>query len=545
LGSGNNDENALTLPDGTVVEEVNEGGDPNNPATCAIAAASKSYVGCDFWPTQTTNKVHEEFSFAVVVANGGTSPAQVTVQGGALAMATAYTVEPQGLTVIELPWVSELKGTTWINTATSMGRTDATTRQVPGGAYHLTSDIPVTAWQFNPLDFAIPNFADCKTNFAQPDCYSVSNDATILIPSTAMTGNYRLHGFPAENGGGTGSMAGGFAITATEADTTVEVQFGLECETGVNDPDNQTGDCVTGVDGQVKLAGDVEELTLNAGDVVHYIGARGPGFGLVNADLSGSLVKANKNVQVISFNPLTQSDKDTGYADHIEEIVLPAEVLGYDYVVPVPTSPNGAVKGGHIVRMVGNFENTELTYEDKPMGAPDTLGIGETKQFRTDKPFRVTSSSDKPFVVSSIMLGSLAQGEGAGCASKGFPCSGDPAMSIEVTPEQFRTTYTFLAPLTYDSNYADILIPDGATVTLDGNAVTPTEAVVAGYQLARVPLASKLSNPNNENGSHRLESDLPIGLQVMGFGHATSYYYPGGLDLEIISEVPEISIVVR
>jgi len=29
----------------------------------------------------------------------------------------------------------------------------------------------------------------------------------------------------------------------------------------------------------------------------------------------------------------------------------------------------------------------------------------------------------------------------------------------------------------------------------------------------------------------------------MGFGHATSYYYPGGLNLELISEPPKPVIV--
>ena len=31
-----------------------------------------------------------------------------------------------------------------------------------------------------------------------------------------------------------------------------------------------------------------------------------------------------------------------------------------------------------------------------------------------------------------------------------------------------------------------------------------------------------------------------VGVQVMGYGHATAYIYPGGLNLEIISDVPQI-----
>ena len=37
------------------------------------------------------------------------------------------------------------------------------------------------------------------------------------------------------------------------------------------------------------------------------------------------------------------------------------------------------------------------------------------------------------------------------------------------------------------------------------------------------------------------DGDAPgMGLQVMGYGHATGYMYPGGLNLELISEPPNI-----
>src|SRR4051812_18236809 len=40
-----------------------------DPKTCAEAAASKTYVGCDFWPTVTDNIVRPDFDYAVAVAN--------------------------------------------------------------------------------------------------------------------------------------------------------------------------------------------------------------------------------------------------------------------------------------------------------------------------------------------------------------------------------------------------------------------------------------------------------------------------------------------
>ncbi|MBK7400837.1 MAG: hypothetical protein IPJ34_32435 [Myxococcales bacterium] len=53
-----------------------------DPTTCAQAAASHTYVGCDFWPTVTDNIVRPDFDYAVVVANFGDVDADVEVTRG-------------------------------------------------------------------------------------------------------------------------------------------------------------------------------------------------------------------------------------------------------------------------------------------------------------------------------------------------------------------------------------------------------------------------------------------------------------------------------
>jgi hypothetical protein len=226
-------------------------------------------------------------------------------------------------------------------------------------------------------------------------------------------------------------------------------------------------------------------------------------------------------------------DPTVGNADHIEELVLPAEVIGKSYVVVPPSNPNGEVKGGHIVRIYGNVDGTTLEYAGAtPAGAPTTVGAGEVVEFGpTTEAFQVTGS--QPFAVGSFQLGGSLQGYGS-CPD--YPCSGDPAFSMMVTPEQFRTQYTFLAPADYDTNFADVLVPDGATASIDGTAITAAPSGVPGWGIARVPLSAATG------GSHRLESDQPVGLQVTGFGHATSYYYPGGLNLRLISEPPPVIV---
>jgi hypothetical protein len=73
-------------------------------------------------------------------------------------------------------------------------------------------------------------------------------------------------------------------------------------------------------------------------------------------------------------------------------------------------------------------------------------------------------------------------------------------------------------------------------VTLDDQPLTGTPTPIAGttWSLVREKLG------DGEGGAHRLVADQKVGLQVMGFGNATSYCYPGGLDLKLISEKPVI-----
>jgi hypothetical protein len=508
--------------------------DDNNPATCAIAETSETYIGCEFWPTITYNPVYHEFPFAVVLANGGDVAADVTVERQGAVVATA-TVPPQGLATVKLPWVMELKGEEFTRTDATTGARKKDSIVVAGGAYKLTTTFPVTAWQFNPLDYQQPAENCPGLPAGTTVCLSVSNDASLLLPRSAMTGNYRLGGRSARlEGGGIDytSSQGGFAITATADGTTVDIQLSPDRKQEVG-TGAKIGPAVvatgTGVAGG--KPGDTISFAMNAGDVVQLVGQWGAFEPEPHGDLSGSLINATGKVQVIAFNPLLSGvpTATDGNPDHIEETVLPAEVIGNSYVVAPPTGPDGRVPG-HMVRFFGNFDGTTLTYVGTaPAGAPTTLKAGEVVEIGPVMDSFIVES-DQSFSIVSIMLGGTKQDPDMGLKR------GDPSLTTEVTPSQFRTQYTFLAPLSYLQNFADILIPKGATVTIDGQPLTgtPTPIGDGAWSLVREPLG------NGVDGAHRLEASAKVGLQVMGFGSATSYSYPGGLDLKPISKPPVI-----
>jgi hypothetical protein len=109
-----------------------------------------------------------------------------------------------------------------------------------------------------------------------------------------------------------------------------------------------------------------------------------------------------------------------------------------------------------------------------------------------------------------------------------------------VTPEQFRKEYTFLAPSDYLENFANILVPLDADVLLDGSPLSGTRERIGNseWTFVRAPLSG------TDGGVHSVSTsdDRGLGLQVEGFGFATSYYYPGGLNLNLISEPPVIIV---
>ncbi len=523
------------------------------PKTCDEAARAHSYVGCEFWPTVVANPVWVEFDPAVIVANGNTEEAKVTVDGPA-GFHQEVTVAAGGLQTILLKWVMGLKGPEFSLANTSGGRLQQSAR-VDGGAYRMKSSVPITAWQFNTLQYRKPATACPRINFqaGATECRSASVDASLLLPTTAMTGNYRVFAYSSKNEGlDWGSVPGGAAITATQDATEVKVQLGKNCGVELF-PTANLGVCASagpGVD--AKNGGEVYTFQMNAGDVIELVGAWAKDPQTRNADLSGSIINASAHVQVISFNAIAQlPDVSVANADHMEETILPAEVIGKKYIVVPPTTPL-ANAVGHVVRIYGNVDGTHLSYpEGTPPGAPTTINAGEMVQIPPlpqgqpapqcimtsdhcmyNKPFIV--EGDQPFAVNSFMVGGTLQMPGTGFDNS----QGDPAFTMMVTPEQFRKEYTFLAPSDYLENFADILIPQGAQVTLDGSPLAGTPERIGNSEWSFV--RAKLNADNGGVHSLSTTDDRGLGLQVMGFGFATSYYYPGGLNLKLISEPPII-----
>ncbi len=493
-------------------------GDPDatfegDPVTCEHAAAERTYVGCDFWPTVLPNFVGTHFDYAVVVANAGPSTAKITIERGGTIVATGD-VPPNGLRKFFPPWVPELKrylGACDTDlTPPSLGLDSSVS--APDGAYHLTSSVPVTVYQFNPLEYKGAGGPDgkdwskCQCLFG---CNSYTNDASLLLPSTALTGNYLV---TAQSGIDTADLKapGYIAVTAFEQDTVVTVKVG------------ERGRVLAGA-GTIPPSGpgDVFSFRMNRGEVVLLTGT-------ADSDLGGTRVQADKPVQVMSGMPCTYLPHDRQACDHLEETVFPVETLGKRYFVARPTGPVGAPVG-HFVRLYGNVDGTSVSYPaGAPPGAPTVLDGGKTYDLgAVNTDFEIVA--DHELAVATFQQGNTVVDPDI------FASRGDPSQSTVASVEQYRKKYVFLAPSDYDVSFVDIVVPDGATLILDGSEITPQRTpLAAGWAVARVQLGAGV------DGAHLLQATEPIGIQVSGYGFATSYQYPGGLDLKGIAPPPPV-----
>ena len=493
---------------------------------CAAAEASLSNVGCEYWPVTTLNpQVATEIDFGVVVANGEPFDATVIVERGGEQVATAV-VPALAVETITLPWVDAIKGTNPSSYASTVTR---------GGAYRLRSNVPVVVYQFNPLHYRVDQDCGNERRLELPtddgECFSWSNDASLLLPTHALTGSYHVLGWPsivnrAEVSGlvAYGGAPGFVTIVGVE-DAPVEVTVELGAH------------ILAGPTGEIPAAapGETVTFTVDAGDTVQLVsqmpelcgeGSRSETMGselwtyciLPDAyDLTGTEIRATGRVAVLAGHACAFVPIDKMSCDHLEEMVPPLEALS-DHVLVAATQPFH--EEPNVLRVMSAVADNRVRF-DPPLHEDVVLGRGEQIEIeiREDVDIRGTG----PLLAAQFMVGQAYDP----AVARSFETGGDPAMSYAIPVEQYRDRYIFSTPDTYDESWVVVTAAAGADVRLDGAPVSGFRPVGSTeMQSARVAVVP---------GAHRIESASPFGIVVYGVGAYTSYAYPGGLDLRRIT----------
>lgn len=498
---------------------------------CQAAEDARSYIGCEYWAVATSNsqlditgqdadQLCRPFSFAIAVANPQSVSATVQINSSGLGE-LSLGLAPGEVRSIELPCAPELKGVV-LEENFSVRSLTAT--------HHIESDVPVTVYQFNPLEF--------EAEVEGERTFSHTNDASLLLPVHALGNDYMVMAQPTllhEVQETIGDMeqvrrsGPGFVAIIGAEDEPVTVEITSSAHTQPSE------------DGELPAAapGDVLTVRLSKGEVLQLISAtpedcereasdpvRGARIYYCKVpreyDLTGTRIRAQGRVSVIAGHDCVFLPYDRWACDHIEESLLPLQAWGRDVLVGVseavacqPTVPNMA-------RVLAAEDETRINFVPD-VHEPALLHAGDYVEFEFSEDFRVSSS--KAIMVGQFLLGQEYEGMGS---SSSF-AKGDPSMSLGVPIEQWRSDYVFLTPETYTDNYVNVIVRERQVAQLDGRLVQgflPIEGT--RMQIARVPV---------EPGQHRLTSPGSLGLVLYGYAPFTSYMLPGGLDLNRINEV--------
>jgi hypothetical protein len=356
---------------------------------------------------------------------------------------------------------------------------------------HIQADQPIVAWQFNPFNSE----------------GAASNDGSLLLPQHVLGTKYfavsrpsgiAFLGFKAQHGYFTvvAASAGETKLTITPTAKVLPVaQLGIP----------------------MLQPGQKWDVKLKMGQVLSLETEGEFSFGNPS-DLTGSFIDSDKPVAVFggheeAVEGYEGGPKENCCAEHIEEQLLPLEAWGKDALC-VKTKPRGPEKDIWLV-MAGEPGTKVTTVPSiKDLDGKVFNKAGEFVRVETEQSFMLSATGKVQvvqFIVSQQQTDAFI---------------GDPTMMVVPPKLEFRDNYQVLTAKGYTKNYGSVVRPKGAKVKLDGQVMPDAEFTAFGDGTFEYAYAKFGEGP------HAFEGDQPFGLMVYGYGNATAYGYPGGIQLK-------------
>jgi len=450
---------------------------------CQLAELTRSSVGCVYYAVDANNdppEGYDSLQYAVGISNTHpTLTANVQVQvrsGGVWNTIDSRSVAPRTLALFNLP-----------------DRHVNYTNVLIAGAYKVVSDLPVIAYQFQPVD----------------GVSSYTSDASLLLPTSSLDRYYYVVGW------GIGFGNPQMNIVATQDNTTVTVTPTVATIAGGSLP---------------ALAANVPwtyPQALNEGDFLQIESTSDAGF-------NGTYISADKPLAVFSTHWCANVPTQTCCCDHLEEQLIGLQSWGKKYVgarMPVRSTGTPEATVWHILASQNNttvrfFANPAVT--GLPAG-PQVLNAGQALQLSVSgtmaHPGDFIIDADRPILVMEYLTTS---------ASTNAPTAqaGDPAMTQMVPVAQFLDNYIVLVPVNWIYDYAILIKPVGSTVNLNGTPVAQGSFIPVAdgleWEVARIAVP---------DGVHAFTGTAPFGIVIVGYDSYDSYAYPGGMNLQILNPI--------
>lgn len=495
---------------------------------CDAAAAAKGSLGCDYViATPAFHKTLLDPCYAVFVANAWSKDAKLTVSRAG----TTYDVTKFGR--IPTPGAAEASWPTVPATglppgqvavlflssdpaanhpfggpmtcpvAPALTQSTALRASGKGQAWHITSDVPLTAYDILPYGGA----------------KSFLPSAGLLFPTSAWGKNY--FGIVPRLGESNGGPQWGL-IVAKEDGTKVDLLPNVALPGG------------TGVAPAPKNV--LTSYTLNSGEYIQFHNT---------GDMSSTVIAADKPVAFSGGNGYicyTGSTNTGGGCESAHQQVPPIAAMASEYAVaPYESRRTNMDPEAIKYRIVGVADDTTLTYDPPVAGAPATLKAGEVVDFERNTAFVIKSQDDKhPFFLAQTMSGCQVNG-----GTRDDACLGDDEYVNLVPPAQFLQKYVFFTDPSYKFTTVAVVRKKTASGFKDVNIaclgpLTGWKPVGGSteYEFATAELVWKgVGKGTCKNGGQVASSDGAFGVMVWGMDNYASYGYPAGGNIAPINAV--------
>jgi len=515
---------------------------------CEAAADDPSNLGCDFWAVDLDNEAVTTLGitndaaaqqFAIVVANNNDYAVTVTVtKNGARvgqplseqAVASAV-VQPRATSRIDLP-MREVDG--------AMGQNGPYVKSSGSGTfvsphgYHVVSTGPVVVYQFNPI------------------IQQYSNDASTLIPTTAVGTDYVIIGYNTANPCGIAGLPAqdsipdhsSITIMAVYDDTNITVIpthpiAASGGDSGLVIPQTPKGTPLNFKLSRYTVANLESDQPKNSNAFACAMSGQ-------DGDFTGSQITADKPIVVftsgergiglggaenVEYHPTWDDmNDDICCTDHLEEQLLPVTALGKEFAIarsPI-RSTHATWKEPDIFRVIATVDGTQITTNLPPPNNSFTLNAREHRTFAATTGFSLKATN--AIQVASYLVSQQFVKDG---------WTGDPSQLLHPAAEQHRKDYVFLIPSTFQTNWIVFAKPKAGMVTLDGVPLQMIEQ--SGCTYADIGAVAgvdyeQITCPATE-GHHVVTGDKPFGLSVYGYYNVGSYAFVGGSDVKIINPI--------
>lgn len=530
--------------DGEVLEECTDGRACLDGAcaedACAVASASQSSVGCDYWALRTDQLAGSSRvgCFAVVVANTWNTPLRIetTWQGQALTeepyiylprgqgSALSYEVYDADAGVSPGDVAILFIADTWEEDSVYVGCPMApyfkedvgVLGTARGEAFHVETTAPAAVYSVLPYGGGAV----------------ASTSASLLLP----TGHWDREYIAVNAYAKSTIVAGAYPsldILASEDDTTVDILP------------------------KVDILGSAEVDPTLAGEPISYQLSRGEYVQISQTEeLTGSVIMADKPIAVWGGASCMNIPVGTPTCDSAHQQLVPVRALGTEYVGVRHRNRDsaGETEEESPWRIVAAVDETTLAWEPAaPPDAPSVLNQGDVYEFWGTGPFVVKSQDEEhPFYFGQYMTSATHVADGA--------MEGDPEWVNIVPPAQFLHSYVFFTDPTYPETSLVVTrqpASDGSffDVHLDCMGALGSWQSVGDYEYthARLVRGSFEDVGTCSNGLQRMKSEGRFGVTVWGWGTKdtepnsalVSYAYPAGIGLRSVNEARLPPVVVR